>query len=124
MQFTDKHKLALDELATTGMKTRICLPPIHRLLWRFSVNIRPPHYSTFVDIVIGIATAFTILWGSIMTLVTGTDSLLENFTLSAGIGFILGLFMAFYYRHGSRKFNLSGWEELGTSEQVFRDRND
>lgn len=117
MEFSEIHKLALDELAKTGMKTRNCLPPIHRLLWRFGVNIRPPHYSSFVEIVIWIATLFTLLFGTLMTLITGAHDgqFLTNFSFSAGIGFLLGLFMAFYYRHGNVKYGLSKWEDLGAT---------
>jgi len=117
--FTEKHTLALDELAKTGMKTRYCLPPVHRLLWRLGVKVRPPHYSSFVDIVTGIATLFTLMWGSLVSLVTGAtgSDILSVYLLSASLGFFFGVFMGYYYRHGVRKHRLTPWEKLTISSE-------
>lgn len=119
LTFKQKQELALLELSGTSMKTRNCFPPLHRLLNKLGVPLRPPHYSSFMNIVAGVTVSFGFIWGWLMhmTLWAGPGStLLAALSKSLLIGLFLGLFLACFYRHGIIKHQLTPWDKLAMLE--------
>jgi uncharacterized protein DUF6404 len=101
---------ALEILASTGMRKSSYAPPIHRLLWRFGVDVPPPHFAGFLrNLSVGgcvFATGTCLyLWLCGCSFVKGAGS-------AAGAGLLWGLFMASYCALGRRKHSLPNWTEL------------
>ncbi|MEO6917987.1 MAG: DUF6404 family protein [Collimonas sp.] len=104
---------ALEKLATTAIWRSNYAPPIYRLPWSAGISAAPPHFAGFARNFVFNGLFFGISWGAIMwfsiwsdSALTGSDAVCT--ALLAGLSF--GLVMAFYYRRGARKYQLSQWK--------------
>jgi hypothetical protein len=115
MKTNQKRQAALRLLAATGIWPSSYAPPLIRLLWRFGLDLPPPHFGSFWSNAAFMGTFFAIVWGAFMWLVlwSGQD-LPWPFALAvAGAeGIMFGFAMASYYAYGKPKHNLPSWKEL------------
>jgi Family of unknown function (DUF6404) len=103
---------ALEKLATTGIWRSNYAPPVYRLLWRAGVKVPPPHFAGFARNFLLNGVWFCVAWGLIMWFSTWSRSGvsgLHALVSSVIAGAVFGLAMAFYYRHGARKYQLLQW---------------
>ncbi|MGB7196123.1 MAG: DUF6404 family protein [Collimonas pratensis] len=109
MPYPQAVNQALDKLATTGIWRGNYAPPLYRLLWRAGCNVPPPHYAGFMRNFLFNGIWFACVWGAIMWFAVWPQSGISGLhalLLAAIAGAVFGLAMAFYYRHGARKYQL------------------
>jgi Family of unknown function (DUF6404) len=118
--FESRRSEALRLLAATGIKSANYLPPAVRILWRFGVEVPPPHFMPFGKSALAAGTAFGFGWGTVMYLLSLFIPRL-NFSVQAlsvaslAVGVLFGLSMATYYAFGRRRNRLPEWESLGST---------
>lgn len=115
MTFQSRRTKALATLEATGMWRSHYEPPVLRVLWRFGLQIRPPHFLPFSQMLILASAWFGIFWGAAMwTLVWSKNGLagVSAIGLSCATGLLFGLTMALYYAYGRRQYQLPNWNSL------------
>lgn len=115
MDLKTKRQEALKLLASTGMKSGTYAPPLLSLLWRFGLDVPPPHFSTF-------AANFTLMgsWFAICLVLLGwllqLDSPSAIFVKAGIAGSIFGLTMAAFFAYGKHKHRIPYWKEFGKDQ--------
>ncbi|CAN7701881.1 DUF6404 family protein [Pseudoduganella sp. LjRoot289] len=111
----EKRQAALELLARTLMKPSSYQPLAVRLLWHLGVNVRPPHFASFLFNTVSIGGFYAASWGLAMWLIIWHDKLTPSqaATTAALAGLCFGGLMASYYAYGKRKHKLPSWNELG-----------
>jgi hypothetical protein len=123
MSFEKKLKRAHRELAGAGIPCLNYNPPLIRILRKFGIKVRPPHYHSFIfnSILVSI---FSIV--SLGILILGVFALVHinskhgppvsmAFVQLFDIGWISSLFgilMAAYFKYNAKKHGLSKWKTL------------
>lgn len=114
MPYPQAVNQALEKLATTGIWRSNYAPPLYRLLWRAGLNVPPPHFAGFARNSLLNGVWFCLAWGALMWFgiwsSNGVPPVRALFS-SLLAGTIFGLTMAFYYRHGARKYQLPQWAD-------------
>lgn len=110
----EKRRAALELLARTLMKPSNFQPPAIRLLWHLGVNVRPPHFSSFLFNTLFTGGVFALNWGLLMWLISWHNyrTPAEAASIAAITGLCFGILMAGYYAYGKRKHKLPSWSEL------------
>ena len=110
----EKRQAALELLARTLMKPSSFKPPAVRLLWHMGVNIRPPHFSSFLFNTLFTGGFYAVNWGVLMWLITWRHNRTpaEAAIVATLAGLCFGLMMAAYYTYSRRKHKLPSWNEL------------
>jgi hypothetical protein len=116
MNHAEKIKLMFDDLPRRGVAAGTFAPPLYRMLWKFGVQIPPPHFSSFTFLFFFQGGFFGIFWGLLMGLLFWTPFRLPLWpfafaSISAGV--LFGLCMATYYRWQARKHHLPCWHDYG-----------
>jgi hypothetical protein len=115
MTFNAKLAAGLRILAATGMRRFSYAPPLHRLLWKFGVPIRPPHFASFVSILLFESVSGGVFWGLCMWWVIwakdGTSPV-AALVFAAFFGISTGLIAAFSITHRARLHNLPDWSDI------------
>src|SRR5262249_55755766 len=109
MDFNAKLTAALERLSATGISPFSYAPPLYRLLWLFSVQLPPPHFSDFslnfaidsISFCVGLA-LLRWLWSG--------GALVSMKTIIASA--VFGFGTALYYHYSARKHGLPSWSEL------------
>lgn len=111
-----RRTTALELLNKTGLMRDEYAPPAYRLLWRFGVDIPPPHFMSFGKLALFQGTAFFVGIAIGMTLLTGLllpgFSIVMTLVLSLLGGGAFGLIMASHYDAGRRRHGLPSWHDL------------
>src|SRR5262249_41677431 len=121
---THREKVAylLTDLGQRGLQPQHVAPPWYRLLWRFGIEVRPPHFAGFwwvlavhggLCAMVAVGVTWTIhRW-------TGVYQHWSNVIIDlAGIallGVILGVSFAISYRRQARGLALPRWEDYPTA---------
>lgn len=114
-EYFSKRDKSLAILKATGMWRSNYEPPYLRVLWRFGLDIRPPHFVPFFQILIFAAAWFAIAWGTFMWISTWSSQGPVGMSLvgrACGAGLFFGFFMAVYYAYGRRKYQLPKWTSI------------
>lgn len=115
MRINEKRDAALKLLAATGIWPSNYAPPFVRLLWRFGLNVPPPHFGSFWGNASFMGTFFAIAWGAFMWVVVWPRRDLPwplALAAAGAAGVMFGLGMASYYAYGKRRHKLPSWKEL------------
>lgn len=113
-EFERKRQKALSLVAATGIRKPNYLPPTFPILWRIGVEIPPPHFMSFMSLLVLMGLPFGLCWIGLYML----SHPAENIDWTAGVIQCLlavllpGLLFAVYYRAGRRRFHLPRWSEL------------
>ena len=119
MNISPQHRAAFALLDRTGISKINYAPFIVRMLWKFNVNIPPPHFMTFTGSAALTGTAFGIALGFLILLLaiaTGHYKLELLFWTPIGAGVGFGVSMAAYYAYGRRRHKLPDWSSLPTHQ--------
>lgn len=116
MTFDDHYKLAMTELEGTSILHGNYEPPLHKLLRRLGLHVRPPHYAGMPTNMLTTGIPFGVLWGALMWLFVWEDQSGMTVTIALWAGFFAGMLfgvgMAIYYRWAARKHGLTPWPQL------------
>lgn len=116
MTFKEKKDFAIKELEQARIWKSNYYPPYLKLMHALGINLRFPHYNSFIVNLLSMSTFFALIWGAIMYVSFGAQraSSLPTIIISAlTVGLLFGIFMASYYKHGNRKYKLTPWNEIG-----------
>lgn len=114
-EYERKHDAAIKELEATEMWPSNYAPPIYHFYRKLGLKVRPPHYDSFVKVLIGQGVFFGLFWGIFMWFFEwrGTELPIRGMVLSAVLaGVFFGCAMALFSAYGRRKWSLSAWEDL------------
>lgn len=117
MTFKEKKAFAIKELEQAGIWKSNYYPPYLRIMHALGINIRFPHYNNFISNLLSMSTFFALVWGTIMYVLFWSErsaNLSPMIISSLTAGLLFGIFMAFYYKHGNKKHQLTPWDEIGT----------
>lgn len=123
MHFQTRKEHAFAVLSHKGLERRSYAPPLHRLLWKLGVEIRPPHFMGFGAVVLSSGISFAVAWGlGMWLLVWSRSGASPLFSVVAPVlaGLIYGLTMAFIYSYQRDKLRLPEWDELGSVASLPR----
>lgn len=115
MTFQARRAQSLDILKRTGMWRSNYEPPILRVLWKIGIEIPPPHFLPFWQVLVLGAGWFAGAWGSIMWLGEWSKhgvSIMSAVGTASVAGVFFGIAMAIYYAHGRRKHRLPKWNAI------------
>ncbi len=116
MTFDDHYKLAMTELEASQILPGNYAPPLHKLLRRLGMRLRPPHYASMPINMLTTGIPFGMLWAGLMWLFVWEDQVGMTVSIALWAGFFAGLLfgvgMAIYYRAAARKHELSSWTAL------------
>ena len=115
MDFDSKYAQAMVELNNSSIVEGNYAPPFHKLLRRWGVAVRPPHYAGFGTNWLMTGLFFGLLWGGFMWLVVWQLQELSGEVAawaSIAAGGLFGFVMAIYYKFSADKHKLSRWEDL------------
>jgi Family of unknown function (DUF6404) len=113
-----KRELAINYLVKLGIWKSNAVPPLLRLLWRFGLDVPPPHFGSFFRNALCLGVPFGIVYSLFMWLLMwrsmsmGATKLLLTAALAATI---FGVLMASYYLYSQRKFKIPLWEDFEKS---------
>jgi hypothetical protein len=112
--FDIKKEMALAILAKSRISSKNYLPPIYPFLWKWNVEIRPPHFMVFWKVLLFTGLPYGFCWIGLAMM--DHNWALENLGTFAFI-FILvtlvcGGFIANYYKVSSTKNKIPKWEAL------------
>lgn len=115
LEFDRKRDAALAELEAAGIWRSNAYPPIFRMLHRFGVETRLPHYQSFLSNFFAHAVVFAVFWGLLMWAMSwrsdGT-SFSSAVTTAGAAGVFFGLIMATYCAIQRRRHSLTPWDQL------------
>lgn len=115
MTFTEKLGAATILLRSKGLRRPLYAPTIVALLWRFGVEIPPPHFAGFAGTFAFAGAAFGGVWGLVMWFAMWSASgvpAFEALRLVALVGFATGGFVAIYYRVSARRHRVPRWADF------------
>ncbi len=82
------------------------------MAWKLGLKLPPPHFLGFFPLALGAALWFGTLWGLAMWfLLCASQGWWFSATAAIMAGSFFGLFLAAYYRHSARKFDLPMWND-------------
>lgn len=111
-EFYHKLQRALEEVAAAGIWASHYDPPIYRLMRRFGLRLRPPHYASPSRFGLGLAIYFALAWGVFMQIFAWPALTMANVASAALAGAFFGICMTAIMAYGRRKHRLSRWEDL------------
>lgn len=116
MSHAEKIRLMFEDLARQGIGSWTLAPPLYRMLWKFGVQIPPPHFSSFTFLFLFQGSFFGIFCGLFMELMYWAWIRLPLWAsafaaISAGV--LFGLYTAAYYRWQARRHHLPLWRDYG-----------
>lgn len=114
MEFEEKIDRAFKELSETTMKKYNYAPPYINILRRFGLDLKPPHYNTYIANVLVLGLVFSIVFSVLTFLSAWYRGTLDSYSLISVVipGTLFGLLMAAFVDSGKKKHNLSSWEDL------------
>ena len=113
--YETRFDAALSELEVAGIWRSNAQPPYVWVMRSVGLHPRLPHYLPFWRAALGQGVFFGAFWGLIMYATTwGPQNLPMGVMLVSSViaGMFFGLFLALYYKHCRRRYNLSEWEDL------------
>ncbi|MBP1203673.1 hypothetical protein JOD97_001687 [Duganella sp. 1411] len=112
--FDRKKEIALNLLRKTNIKERNYLPPMFPFLWRFGVQVPPPHFIGLLPLILimGLPFGFCGLGFYMMDLGNKPFSPSAAIALVCAITLFLGAGFGFYYRGSARARRLPSWKTL------------
>lgn len=113
-EFDRKKEASLTLLRRSNIKARDYLPPTFPILWRFGVNVPPPHFIGFFPLllIMGLPFGFCGLGFYMMDLGNKPFSLAAAISLVAIVTLFFGAGFSFYYRSSARIHRLPRWKDL------------
>jgi hypothetical protein len=123
MKTDRRREAALELLASAGIQRSDYEPPLLRLLWRFGLNVPPPHFAPFWGNALVSGTFFGVFWGLSMWCLQWWRWGLgpaAAFAAAALAGLLFGTAMALRYAYSRRKYGLPAWDEISAQP---RDRS-
>ncbi len=115
MSFKEKLAAAKALLISKGLRRPSYAPTVVAFLWRFGIEIPPPHFAGFLGTFVFSAGLFGVAWGTIMWLVAWSrhgTSPVAAVGWSVLIGLLVGLAVALYYRYSARKHAIPRWDDF------------
>ena len=115
LTFEQKYDAALKELTSTKMWRPNYLPPSHRLLRKFGLAVRPPHYYSFWQNLGTLVIEFGLLWSAALSLLIwlpGYYSFSKTLFVSAIAAGVHALLMSLVYYVSARINKLPNWDEF------------
>jgi hypothetical protein len=115
MDFQKRRERALDLLKQAGIGHGTYAPPLMRLLWRFGVQVRPPHFMRFGAAALLWGAWFAVIWSAIMWMgVWSRHHIAPQAALASacGAGLFFGLSMAGVHAYQRKKHSLPDWDSL------------
>ena len=114
MNFDQKLASAKTLLASKGIRRPSYAPTVVAFLWRFGLQVPPPHFAGFFGTFAFAAIVFGLAWGVVMWFLVwsraGTSPAYAA-GISALVGVVIGLGVAMYYRHSARKHAIPRWAD-------------
>ena len=113
--FDERHRRAMEELAASNIPATQHDPPVHRILRRLGVKLRPPHYQPQSTTVALFGAPFALLMGVaawLVPAVMGGASGALLMLLAGLAGAIFGWLMARRYRRDGEAARLTRWDDL------------
>ena len=126
MSFQDKLDAANKELSKTKIRKLSYNPPILMLLRKLGLDIRPFHYSTFLNNFILASLWFGCVWGLLMWFTIWQYSQMSvqlTVIVSLSTGLLFGLFMALYYIPNHLKMQDSAGIINALGKALFEDNS-
>lgn len=117
MTFKEKKDFAIKELEQTKIWKSNYYPPYLKIMHALGINLRFPHYSSFMVNFVSMSIIFAPIWGAVMYMHFWSErSASISFMLISSLtaGLVFGFLMASYYRYGNKKHQLTAWNEIGT----------
>jgi hypothetical protein len=115
MDFQERREQALRLLEQAGIGRSTYAPPVMRLLWRFGVQVRPPHFMGFGAAALLCGAWFAVAWGAIMWIGFWSRHHIAPQQMLASAcmaGLFFGLCMAGVYAYQRKKHSLPSWDSL------------
>lgn len=116
MRFKDKLELARRMMKAAGVRDSDAAPALFRLLWRIGVRVPPPIMgSGWVNTLVFAVFVFTIFFVGYSLgnyVLSREESFLSSALESAGMGFLLGVFLSVRYFRLRVKYKLDTWGDL------------
>jgi membrane associated rhomboid family serine protease len=113
--FEHRKEAAFKVMRERGINPMHFYPPVHRMLARIGVRVKPPHFGSFIGVCVLHALYFGATWGLIMWLFVWQSTAVSPeraIGTSVGAGLTFGVAMAFNYAWDRRKHRLPSWETL------------
>lgn len=110
-----RYAAAVAEMQRAGVRRWIGEPPQVRLMRRMGFRPRPPHYQSFMSVMLKMWLSFSIFWGAGMYLVRwqySAQSLSIALPITLIAGWLYGMGMASVHLQAIRRLRLSRWEDL------------
>jgi len=113
--YPPRVQTALRYLDGAGIERKASSPPLHRLLWRFGLEVPPPILAGFVPNLLVMGGMFGVVWGFIMWLLVWRSSSMSgaavlSFCILGGV--LFGAGMAVLMKRQRQRRGLKAWEEL------------
>lgn len=111
-----KRALSLTLLAQRGIARGSYAPLLFRLLWKFGVDIPPPHFIGFAKLAVIWGAWFALAWGAFMWFaVWSRQGTLppQAAAIAIGAGAFFGLCLSAIYARDRKKHALPRWESIG-----------
>jgi hypothetical protein len=114
MTFDERRRRALALMAETPVPGHRCAPPLHRLLWRFGVAVRPPHFGGVwpVRIQSGLIVAFFL---SSMEMLRDAGPAIWA-TVTIVLAALAGLGVGREYAAEAHRFGVPRWDDVDRVE--------
>lgn len=115
MTFQRKTEKAQAELLAAQIWRSNALPPIYRLALAAGLEVRPPHYYSFLFNLLSSVIWFGLIWGGLMWMFTwgaGEYDMQHIMLQWTSSSLLFGLLLSLYYRSSAKKHKLSCWCDL------------
>ncbi len=121
MSYPPRVEAALKDLTGHGLKLRNCAPPLHRLMWRYGLNIPPPHMAGFLSNFI--STSLVAVPGSALALwlyqfIRAAESTPPILIPSLVSGISAGLAVACYFWYTAIEHDLPRWSSISSETET------
>lgn len=119
MNYEEKCSFAVKELEAAKIWKFNYNPPITRLIRRLGFEVPFPHYNYFLKNALSMGIYFSFGWGLLMYFfVWNTKNISSASMLLTAIfaGAFFGVAMASYYSYGFKKYKLTPWHEIKSSQ--------
>lgn len=113
--FDERHRRAMEELAASSIPAMQYDPPLHRILRRLGVKLRPPHYQPQSTNVALFGVPFALLMALaawLVPAVMGGASGALLMLLAGLAGAVFGWLMAHIFRRDANAAKLTRWNDL------------
>jgi hypothetical protein len=113
MTHQEKVEYAINHLIALGVKERTATPLLFRLLWKYNVNIPPPHFIPFLSLTILMAIAWGVPVCLIFSLMKYGFSVPPLSSLVVGVlySMLFGVSMGIYFSWSSYRLKLPRWKD-------------